>query len=347
MPSSQREVTATAKPASSPPPCSASLSLHTRGFAFIDRKPQLSSFRKDVLAGLSAQPKTLNPKLFYDEEGSRLFEQICTVPEYYPTRSEVAILDTYAEEMKNEMSEHPLLIEFGSGSSQKVRLLLDKVRPSGYVAVEISREQLLSACDQLSVLYPHVDITAVCADYSQPLDLADIESGCGAQRVAFFPGSTIGNFKPEAAVEFLANIRQVVGLGGGLLIGVDLKKSPQVLNAAYNDKAGVTAAFNLNLLHRINEKLGADFDLSSFSHRAFYNEALGRIEMHLVSSRKQQVRIEDKVFRFELEETIHTENSYKYTVDEFQALAAQAGFKPGKAWVDHNGLFSVHYLVAV
>jgi dimethylhistidine N-methyltransferase len=346
MPGRPVETTSTPGVPGNQTPKNASLVLHTRNFEFIDCKPQLSSFRKDVLEGLAGNPKVLDPKLFYDEEGSRLFELICNAPEYYPTRSEAAVLDTYAEEIKREMGQHPLLIEFGSGSSQKVRLLLDKIRPSGYVAVEISREQLLVACDQLSTLYPHLDIAAVCADYSQPLDMTNIEPGKNEQRVAFFPGSTIGNFKPEAAVQFLVNLRLAVGPGGGLLIGVDLKKSPQILNAAYNDKEGVTAAFNLNLLHRINEELDANFDLSRFRHRAFYNEALGRIEMHLVSSGTQQVRIEDKVFHFDMGESIHTENSYKYTVDEFQALAAKAGFQPGKVWMDQHGLFSVHYLVA-
>lgn len=323
------------------------LVLLTPRFQFVNCKPQLSSFQKNVLTGLASQPKTLDPKFFYDEEGSRLFEQICEVPEYYPTRAEMTILETYAEEMKNETGESTLLIEFGSGNSQKIRLLLAKLKPAAYLAVEISCEQLLCACDQLSTLYPHLPITAVCVDYSQPLHLPEVGSGTGARRVAFFPGSTIGNFTPEVAVQFLSNVREAVGTGGGLLIGVDLKKDPGLLNAAYNDKEGVTAAFNLNLLRRINRELGANFDLASFSHRAFYNKALSRVEMHLVSRRKQHVSIKDKVFLFEQGESIHTENSYKYTVDEFQSLAGRAGFGLGKVWVDKDGLFSIHYLAAV
>ncbi len=323
------------------------LALFKRKFDFIDRKPQLSSFEQEILAGLAASPKSLEPKFFYDVEGSRLFEQICEVPEYYPTRTEMAILETYADAIKKQVGDNAVLIEFGSGNSQKIRLLLDKLMPDAYLAIEISREQLLVACAELSELYPHLPITAICADYSLPLDLPVIESAHDARRVAFFPGSTIGNFTPESALQFLTNIRQAVGANGGLLIGVDMKKDQEVLNAAYNDQAGVTAAFNLNLLRRINQELGADFDLVSFKHHAFYNEAMGRIEMHLVNQRKQRVRIKDRMFRFEEGESIHTENSYKYTVEEFRSLARQAGFGAGAVWVDRDQLFSVHYLDAV
>jgi dimethylhistidine N-methyltransferase len=323
------------------------LVLHARRFDFFDCKPELSNFRESVLTGLSSQPKKLEPKFFYDEEGSLLFEQICEVPEYYPTRAEAGILKRYAGEMRNETGENSFLVEFGSGNSQKVRLLLDKLKPAGYLAFEISCEQLLNACDELSILYPHLPITAVCADYCQPLPLPEVKGSKGARRIAFFPGSTIGNFTPEAAVHFLSNVRQVVDAGGGLLIGVDMKKDKDLLNAAYNDKAGVTAAFNLNLLHRINRELGADFDVESFSHHAFYDQALGRIEMHLVSQCKQQVKIGEKIFRFEQGESIHTEISSKYTVEEFRSLASMAGFGAGKVWFDDDRLFSVHYLAAV
>jgi dimethylhistidine N-methyltransferase len=324
-----------------------SSTLFTRDFDFIDCKPQLSSFKEEVFSGLSAQPKVLEPKFFYDEEGSRLFEQICEVPEYYPTRTEMAILESNAREMRNAIGDNPLLIEFGSGNSQKIRLLLDQLKPAGYIAIEISREQLLLACDELSAIYPRLSITAICADYCQQILLPQLDSGSNARRTAFFPGSTIGNFAPAAAIRFLTNVRQTVGPSGGLLIGVDMKKDRKLLNAAYNDEAGVTAAFNVNLLRRMNSELGADFDLESFNHHAFYNDALGRIEMHLVSQCKQQVRIGDKVFRFAKGESIHTENSYKYTIDEFRSMAAQAGFGLGKTWVDKDSLFSVHYLAAV
>jgi dimethylhistidine N-methyltransferase len=319
----------------------------SRRFQFIDCKPELSSLQKEVCSGLSMHPKVLEPKFFYDEEGSLLFEQICDVPEYYPTCRETAILRTYAEEMKGEIGADCLLIEFGSGNSQKIRLLLDKLKPVGYLAIEISREQLLSACEELSTQYPHLPIAAMCADYCQPLQLPESEGAKGARRIAFFPGSTIGNFTPDAAIQFLSNVRQLVGAAGGLLIGVDMKKDTALLNAAYNDGAGVTAAFNLNLLRRINRELGADFDLASFKHHAFYNEAMGRIEMHLVSQRKQRVKIKDQTFMFEKGESIHTENSYKYTADEFRSLARQAGFGAGRVWFDKDQLFSVHYLDAV
>lgn len=330
-----------------PLPSDASPVLHKRKFNFIDCKPQLSSFEQEIMAGLAALPKKLAPKFFYDAQGSRLFEQICEVPEYYPTRTEMAILESYADEIRKQVGENAVLIEFGSGNSQKIRLLLENLKPAAYLAIEISREQLLVACDDLSALYPRLPITAICADYSLPLHLPVIESAGNARQVAFFPGSTIGNFTPESALQFLVNVRQAVGANGGLLIGVDMKKDKEVLNAAYNDQAGVTAAFNLNLLRRINRELGADFDLASFKHHAFYNEAMGRIEMHLVSQGRQRVRIKDQTFRFEKGESIHTENSYKYTVDAFRSLARQAGFGAGRVWFDNDQLFSVHYLDAV
>lgn len=338
-----------ATPSESDPHASSStpLTLLSRGFEFVDCKPHLSSFEEEVSIGLAAQPKALEPKFFYDEEGSRLFEQICEEPEYYPTRVEMTILERHAEEIKHAVGDSPTLIEFGSGNSQKIRLLLDQLKPDSYLAIEISREQLLVACDELSSLYPHLPITAICADYCQPLPLSEVEAIGPTRRLAFFPGSTIGNFTPAAAIQFLSNVRQTVGEGGGLLIGIDLKKDSKRLTAAYNDEAGVTAAFNLNLLRRINRELGADFDLAYFRHHAFYNEALGRIEMHLVSQRKQRVKIGDKLFHFEQGESIHTENSYKYTVEEFRSMAALGGFGLGQTWVDHDGLFSVHYLAAV
>jgi dimethylhistidine N-methyltransferase len=313
---------------------------------FLDLKPRQASFRAAVLSGLAASPKRLEPKFFYDETGSRLFEQICDLPEYYPTRTEMAILDRYADDIREVAGGKALLIEFGSGSSRKIRCLLDHLDPSGYVAIEISREQLLEACTELSNLYPELPILAVCADYSQPLRWEGMDDGEALRKLAFFPGSTIGNFVPEEAVSFLTHVRAMVGSDGGMLIGVDMKKDRERLHAAYNDSAGVTAAFNLNLLHRINRELDGSFDVERFRHHAFYNESEGRVEMHLVSRCAQQVRIGEHTFSFEEGETIHTENSYKYTQAAFRALAARAGFGVGKVWQDEEGLFSVFHLKA-
>jgi dimethylhistidine N-methyltransferase len=315
-------------------------------FRFLDLKPRQARFRDAVLAGLAATPKRLEPKFFYDENGSRLFEQICGLPEYYPTRTEIAVLDNYAKDIRDAVGRNALLIEFGSGSSRKIRCLLDHLEPSGYVAIEISREQLLEACAELSDLYPDLPILAICADYSQPLRWEGMDGDAAQRKLAFFPGSTIGNFMPEEAVAFLANVRGLVGSGGGMLIGVDMKKDKERLHAAYNDSDGVTAAFNINLLHRINRELDGDFDVARFRHHAFYNEAQGRVEMHLMSLRAQQVCIGGQVFSFKEGETIHTENSYKYTQAEFRALAARAGFVTGEIWQDDEGLFSVFHLTA-
>jgi dimethylhistidine N-methyltransferase len=317
-----------------------------RPFRFLDLKPRPASFREAVLVGLAANPKRLEPKFFYDENGSRLFERICGLPEYYPTRTEIAILDNHANDIRDAVGRNALLIEFGSGSSRKIRCLLDHLDPSGYVAIEISREQLLEACTELSDLYPDLPILAICADYSQPLRWEGMDDKAVLRKLAFFPGSTIGNFMPEEAVAFLTNVRRLVGRGGGMLIGVDMKKDRERLHAAYNDSAGVTAAFNLNLLHRINRELDGNFDVKRFRHHAFYNEVQGRVEMHLMSLRAQQVRIGEYVFSFEEGETIHTENSYKYTPAEFRALAARAGFVTGEIWQDDEGLFSVFHLTA-
>jgi dimethylhistidine N-methyltransferase len=322
-----------------------SLGKPRRGFQFIDCKPQLSNFEEAVYAGLSAKPKSLEPKFFYDEKGSFLFDQICEQPEYYPTRTEMGILEKHAQAIHGVVGDNTSLIEFGSGSSRKIRLLLEHWQPTAYTAIEISREQLLDACEILAERYPDIPITAVCADYCQPLELNDDVPNT-AKRVAFFPGSTIGNFTPSAAIGFLANVRRVVGKGGGLLIGVDLKKDKDRLEAAYNDAAGITAAFNLNLLERINRELTANFQVEHFRHHAFYNEALGRIEMHLLSRCDQQVKVGERTFAFKVGETIHTESSYKYTVAEFQALAAKAGYEAVEVWLDPAQLFSVHYLRA-
>jgi dimethylhistidine N-methyltransferase len=311
--------------------------------AFHDLAPGEESFRDAVIAGLGRTRKSIPCKFFYDARGSWLFEEICRLPEYYPTRTEIAILEENSGDMAAQMGSHCRLIEFGSGASQKVRILLEALdRPTAYVPVDISREHLREAAASLAEDFPSVPVIAVCADYTRPFFLPALP-GAKGKRVGFFPGSTIGNFEPDAAVAFLANYASVLGPGGEMLIGVDLKKDPEILDAAYNDRAGVTAAFNLNLLERINRELDGDADLDRFEHVAFYVEAKGRVEIYIRSLADQRVRIAGKSFWFAKDELIHTEYSYKYGVDEFRALAGRAGFRPVDTWTDPAELFSVHY----
>jgi dimethylhistidine N-methyltransferase len=312
--------------------------------AFRDLRPAPGSFLDDVLNGLSQPQKTLEPKYFYDEAGSALFDAICDSPEYYPTRTEVAIMRSYAREMADRLGPQCALIEYGSGSGRKTRILIEALAPVAYIPVDIAAAQLKASSAALAREFPGLAVCAVCADYSRPLVLPEPGGVNARRRIVYFPGSTIGNFTVPEAVAFLENARAVAGPGGGLLIGVDLKKGAARLNAAYNDAQGVTARFNLNLLARINRELGADFDLAAFRHHAFYNAGLGRIEMHLVSEREQQATVAGRVIRFRSGETIHTENSYKYSVEEFEALARGAGFTPSACWTDAERLFSVHYL---
>jgi dimethylhistidine N-methyltransferase len=312
---------------------------------FHDLAPAEESFRDAVLAGLTRRAKSIPCRFLYDERGSALFEEICELPEYYLTRTEMTILRDYAPEMAASAGRHAQLIEFGSGASRKVRLLLAALEvPSAYVAIDISREPLRRAADEVAADFPQVPVVAVCADYLEPLRLPALPERGEGRRVGFFPGSTIGNFTPEDAVAFLAGCRRVVGRGGALLIGVDLKKDKAVLDAAYNDSAGVTAAFNLNLLERINRELDADFDLDRFEHVAFYNEAAGRIEIYIRSRADQIVTVAGRAIRFAAGEHIHTEDSCKYSIAEFQRLAARGGFRPGRCWTDRRRLFSVHLL---
>lgn len=308
---------------------------------FYDYHPDAADFYSEVITGLQAEPKNIPPKFFYDEYGSRLFERICECPEYYPTRIEQQILQENADEIAAIIGKHAYIIEPGSGSCEKIRLLLDSLQPRAYVPLDISRDFLKQAADSVSQDYPWLEVCAACVDYTQPLMLPFAPQD--VRKLAFFPGSSIGNFEPEHARTFLAQVAETVGAGGGILIGVDLKKQQEVLNLAYNDAAGVTAAFNLNLLTRVNNELGADFDLAEFEHQAFYNTSAGRIEMHLVSRCRQTVVIDSEQFEFAEGESIHTENSYKYTVAEFQRLASQAGFMPVYVWTDAREYFSVHY----
>ena len=312
-------------------------------FTFHDLAPGEESFRDAVLDGLGRIRKAIPCKFFYDARGSALFEAICRLPEYYPTRTEVAILQEKATEIGEHMGPHCRLIEFGSGASNKVRILLQALdRPAAYAPVDISREHLRDAAASLADDFPSLPVVAVCADYTRPFPMPPLPGPSG-KRVGFFPGSTIGNFEPDAAVGFLANYARILGPNGEMLIGVDLKKDPKILEAAYDDRAGVTADFNLNLLERINRELDGDLAIDRFEHVAFYNETEGRIEIYIRSLANQVAWIAGKPILFGKDELIHTEYSYKYSVADFRALAARAGFLPIHTWTDPAQLFSVHY----
>jgi len=311
-------------------------------FQFYDYHPEPADFYGEVMAGMQAKRKKVSPKFFYDATGSRLFDRICTLPEYYQTRTEMQILRDYASEISHYLGGHCILVEPGSGSSQKVRLLLESLRPSAYLPVDISRDHLIQATKALTADVPWLEVHAICADFTQPLTIPNFSGN--TRKVAFFPGSSIGNFEPDETLTFLRNIATMVGRDGGLLIGVDLQNESEVLHAAYNDAQGVTADFNLNLLTRINRELEGDFQTNLFEHQAFYNQQQQRIEMHLVSKIEQSVNVNAHTFEFEKGESIHTENSYKYTVSDFQECAAKVGFSPVKVWTDPNELFSLQYL---
>ena len=309
----------------------------------LDFHPETESLRDEVLAGLQDQPKHLPSKFFYDERGSKLFDAICELDEYYPTRTELAIMRAHIDAMVEALGPRVRLVEYGSGSSLKTRILLDHLpAPAGYVPVDISREHLLQAAEEIAEQYPEVPVLPVCADYTSDYRLPD--PGRTVERTAiYYPGSTIGNFTPETARDFLAHMAQRVGSNGGLLIGVDLQKDRDLLYAAYNDAEGVTAAFNKNLLRRINRELDADFSLDRFRHEAIYNAEHGRIEMHLVSETAQRVTVNDVEIPFEAGERICTEYSYKYTLDGFAELAESAGWSVEQVWTDDEQLFSVQY----
>ncbi len=312
-------------------------------FAFHDLAPGEENFRDAVLAGLGHAHKALPCKFFYDTRGSALFEQICRLPEYYLTRTEIVILEESAGAIAAHIGAHCRLVELGSGASRKVRILLEALEaPAAYVPVDISREHLREAAAGLAADFPDLPVLAVCADYTRRFPLPPLPGPAG-KRVGFFPGSTIGNFEPEAVVRFLDHCAELLGPKGEMLIGADLKKDPAILNAAYNDRAGINAAFNLNLLERVNRELGGDIDIDRFAHLAFYNEEQGRMELYLKSLADQTATIAGSRFHFADGELIHTENSYKYAIPEFRALARRAGFAPVHTWTDRNQLFSVHY----
>lgn len=313
------------------------------GYVIHDLLAPQAGMLEEILAGLAKPQKEIPPKYFYDGRGCELFSAICGLPEYYPTRTELAIMRSHARAMAGRLGPACALIEIGCGNSEKTRLLLEALRPLVFVPVDIAREQLESSCDVLARLLPEMAIVALRADFGQPIALPASEFRQARRRVLYFPGSTIGNYTPPEARAFLARWAPLLGAGGGALIGVDLKKDGALLNAAYNDAQGVTAAFNLNVLRHINRVLGADFDPAAFSHRSFYSAEHGRVEMHLVSLKAQRVTIRGHGFEFRVGETIHTEDSCKYGIGEFQELGRAAGFEPVDCWTDGDGMFSVHY----
>lgn len=315
----------------------------------LDFEPVADDVRAEVIEGLARPRKTLPCKLFYDGRGSQLFDQICELREYYPTRTELQVMREHASDMAAAIGPDVRLVEYGSGSSLKTRVLLDHLQDlASYVPIDISRTHLMQAATALASRYPHFAVQPVCADYTRPFSLPSCDDVSPAGTVAYFPGSTIGNFEPDQAATFLSNMRATCGPGSRLLIGVDLKKDPSVLHAAYNDADGVTAAFNLNILHRINREIGSDFDPDAFAHYAFYQPAAGRMEMHLVSGRRQTVRLGgSETARFAEGESIHTESCYKYTTESFATLVARAGYRQTAAWTDSRGWFSVQLLASI
>jgi dimethylhistidine N-methyltransferase len=309
---------------------------------FYDYARRQESFGEAMVKGLAGAPKSIPARFLYDAEGSALFDRICALPEYYPTRTEMRILKDHAGEMAARMGPHAMLVELGSGSSVKVRLLLDAMNaPAAYVPIDISREHLIGAAEALAAEYPSVQVSAVCADYGETFPLPP-SPGAGRQ-VAFFPGSTIGNLEPADAQRFLAGW---AASGVDMLVGVDLIKDRAILEPAYDDAQGVTAAFSLNVLARANRELGADFDLSRFAHRSRWNPEASRIEIHIESLMDQSVRVNGQDYGFRAGEPIETEHSYKYSVDGFRMLAERAGYRSDAVWVDSDALFAVHYLAA-
>ena len=309
-------------------------------------EPTAADMTAQVARGLSNSQKTMPSAFFYDEPGSALFDEICRVPEYYPTRTELAIMEASLPEMAAAIGPEALVIEYGSGTGLKTRGLLSALeRPVGYVPVEISREFLMTSAEALQAEFSDLEVLPVCADFTEPFEVPK-PSKPAQRRALYFPGSTIGNFRPEFATKLLRQMRDEVGSGGCALIGVDLVKVTQTLEAAYNDAQGVTAKFNLNMLRRANAELGADFDLDAFRHRAVWVQERSAIEMRLYARRPTAVNLGGKRFTFLEGEWIHTEDSHKYTLEAFASLAQQAGFDVDRVWTDDDKLFSVQYLLA-
>ena len=311
----------------------------------VDALSAEEEFREAVIEGLSDSPRRLPCKYFYDRRGSALFDQICELDEYYLTRTELAITERYAAEMGEQIGEGVILVEYGSGSSSKTRLLLDNLPdPAAYVPVDISESHLLQTARELRRDYPDLEILPVAADFTSEFSIPQ-PRGDYTHVAVYFPGSTIGNLLEDEAVELLTSIAKLSGRGGGLLIGIDLDKDPEVLELAYNDRNGVTAEFNLNLLHRIRDQLGADLDVDGFEHVAHYNQDEQRMEIYLKSLRDQVITIDEHAFELGREELIHTEYSHKYTIDSFADLADRAGLTLRKYWTDDRMYFAVLHLV--
>ncbi len=309
-----------------------------------DQHPSDEAVLEDVLAGLSRQPRRLSSKYFYDSRGSRLFEQICEQPEYYLTRAELALMEQHVDDIAEVVGPDVQLVEYGSGSGVKTRMLLQHlVSPVAYVPVEISRSALAASVEQLGADFPQIEMLPVIADFTQPVDLPTPQRPVG-RTVIYFPGSTIGNFEPAAAEALLKTMRSELGEHGAILIGVDRVKDPAIIEAAYNDAAGVTAEFTLNMLARFNRELGADFDLSGFRHRAQYNGMADRIQTFIDSVREQDVHIAGRTFHFAPGDSILVEFSCKYSPESFARLAARAGLHIHQSWTDPEGLFSLHCL---
>jgi dimethylhistidine N-methyltransferase len=310
-----------------------------------DRRPPINDLLEVAQRGLSAKPKRLPSWLFYDERGSALFDEICEQPEYYLTRCEIALMDEHAASIADTLGSDVRLVEYGSGNARKTGMLLDRLRaPVAYVPVEISPEPLRQSVERLAEAFPQLPLQPLCADFSKPLRLP-IPPRAPRRTVVYFPGSTIGNFENREATVLLRKMRNEMGDAGGILIGVDLKKDPAVIEAAYNDRAGVTAEFTLNMLARLNREIGSNFDLSAFAHRAHYNPMAGRIETHIVSRRQQQVKVGRVNVAFRADEAIQVEYSCKYSLEDFAALAARAGLAVQRVWTDAEQMFSVQYLV--
>ena len=320
------------------------MSSDESSLAIIDLLPLNDTFLQDVLDGLRQRPKTLPCKYFYDERGCWLFDEICELDEYYLTRTELSIMSRDAQRMADRVGPECMLIEYGSGSSIKTRILLDHLqRPAAYVPVEIAREHLEKTATELAGDYPELEVMPICADFTNDFELPASDR-TPRRCVVYFPGSTIGNFQPDSAKRLFRQIAQQCGRGGGLLIGVDLKKDVDVLERAYNDRRGVTAEFNLNLLQRINRELDADFDTQQFAHHAFYNPERGRIEIYLKSLSRQSMSIDGEQFDFGKHELLLTEHSHKYDLDDIRNLAAATGMEIVDYWTDPNEWFGVFYL---
>jgi dimethylhistidine N-methyltransferase len=321
------------------------MNVHAAALAKAHRfDEQTTAFAGDVIDDLSQHPKRLSPKYFYDATGSELFEQITLLPEYYPTRTELGILRDRAGEIAAIIPEGAALVEFGAGATTKVRLLLEQCAFGAYVPVDISGDFVKAQADALRQDFPALSVYPVAADFTAPFALPDAVKAM--PKVGFFPGSTLGNFEPHEACAFLRSAREILGEGARMVIGVDLEKDERVLYHAYNDAAGVTARFNLNVMVRINRELGGNFDTNAFMHRAIYNRDRHRIEMHLIAKKAQTVRVLGRSFSFRAGESIHTESSYKYSLERFKALAQGSGWTPRESWTDAAAMFSVHALVA-